>query len=49
MEDAVLRVFDGKVPYGLVLGTDNGPQYISQQFRKATKFHESNWNTSENA
>ncbi|MEM3830174.1 MAG: hypothetical protein QXP36_13315 [Conexivisphaerales archaeon] len=49
MEYVVMRIFDGKVPDGLVLRTDNGPQYISQQFRKAIKFHESNWNTSENA
>ncbi|MDA8055880.1 MAG: integrase core domain-containing protein [Thermoplasmatales archaeon] len=32
MEDAILRAFDGEVPDGLMLRTDNGPQYISQQF-----------------
>ena len=35
VEDAVLRAFDGEVPDGLVLRVDNGPQYISQQFRSA--------------
>ncbi|MEM0196010.1 MAG: hypothetical protein QXJ24_06845 [Thermoplasmatales archaeon] len=34
MEDAVLRVFDGKVPDGLILRADISPN-ISQQFRKA--------------
>ncbi|MEM3829539.1 MAG: hypothetical protein QXV17_04820 [Candidatus Micrarchaeaceae archaeon] len=34
MEDAVLRVFDGKVPDGLILRTDISPN-ISAQFRKA--------------
>ena len=35
VEDAVLRAFDGEVPDELVLRVDNGPQYISQQFRSA--------------
>jgi transposase InsO family protein len=35
VEDAVLRAFDGEVPDGLILRTDNGPQYISQQFRSS--------------
>lgn len=35
VEDAILRTFDGQVPDGLVLSVDNGPQYISQQFRSA--------------
>ena len=35
VEDAVLRDFDGEVPDGLVLRVDNGPQYISQQFRNS--------------
>ncbi|MEM4090730.1 MAG: DDE-type integrase/transposase/recombinase [Thermoplasmatales archaeon] len=35
VEDSVLRAFDGEVPDGLILMTDNGPQYISKQFRKA--------------
>ncbi|MEM3191152.1 MAG: IS3 family transposase [Candidatus Parvarchaeota archaeon] len=37
VEDAVLKVSDGKVPDGLVLRTDISPN-ISQQFRKAMNF-----------
>ena len=33
VEDAVLRSFDGEAPEGVILRTDNGPQYNSQQFR----------------
>ena len=29
--------FNGSVPEGLVLRTDNGPQYISNEFRNAMK------------
>ena len=35
VEDAVMRSFVGEVPEGLILRTDNGPQYISQQFRSS--------------
>ena len=34
VENAVLLAFNGSVPKGLVLRTDNGPQYISREFRK---------------
>ncbi|MEM4067990.1 MAG: hypothetical protein QXV17_14145 [Candidatus Micrarchaeaceae archaeon] len=34
VEYVVIRVFDGKVPDGLILRTDISPN-ISQQFRKA--------------
>ena len=37
MENAVLLAFNGTVPEGLVLRTDNGPQYISNEFRSAMK------------
>ena len=37
VENAVLMAFDGSVPEGLVMGVDNGPQYISQEFRNAMK------------
>ena len=37
VENAVLSAFDGPVPEGLVLRTDNGPQYISREFRNAMK------------
>ena len=37
VEDAVMRAFDGKVPEGLVLRVDNGPQYIARKFREAMK------------
>ena len=37
VENAVLPAFNGTVPEGLVLGTDNGPQYISKEFRSAMK------------
>ena len=37
VENAVLMAFNGSVPKGLVLRTDNGPQYISQEFRSAMK------------
>lgn len=35
VEDAVMRAFDGKVPEGLVLRVDNGPQYGARKFREA--------------
>jgi transposase InsO family protein len=35
VEDAVMRAFGGDVPEGLVLRTDNGPQYIARQFRSS--------------
>ena len=35
VENAVLLAFNGTVPEGLVLRTDNGPQYISKEFRSA--------------
>ena len=35
VEDAIMRAFDGEVPKGLILRTDNGPQYVSQQFRRS--------------
>ncbi|MEM4084101.1 MAG: integrase core domain-containing protein [Thermoplasmata archaeon] len=35
VEYVVIRVSDGEVPDGLILRTDNAPQYISQQFRRA--------------
>jgi len=35
VEDAVMRSFGDEVPEGLILRTDNGPQYISQQFRSS--------------
>ena len=38
MENAVLLAFNGTVPEGLVLKTDNGPQYISKELRSALKF-----------
>ena len=34
VENAVLMAFNGSVPEGLVLRTDNGPQYISHEFRR---------------
>ena len=37
VENAVLLAFNGTVPEGLVLRTDNGPQYISNEFRNAMK------------
>ncbi len=37
VENAVLMAFNGTVPKGLVLRTDNGPQYISHEFRSAMK------------
>ena len=37
VENAVLMAFNGSVPEGLVLRTDNGPQYISHEFRNAMK------------
>ena len=37
VENAVLLAFNGSVPKGLVLRTDNGPQYISKEFRNAMK------------
>ncbi|MCL5888646.1 MAG: hypothetical protein M1597_01635 [Candidatus Thermoplasmatota archaeon] len=37
VENAVLIAFNGSVPKGLVLRTDNGPQYISSEFRHAMK------------
>ena len=37
VENAVLLAFNGTVPEGLVLRTDNGPQYISNEFRSAMK------------
>ncbi len=37
VENAVLLAFNGSVPEGLVLRTDNGPQYISKEFRSAMK------------
>ncbi len=35
VEDAVLRPFGGEVPEGVILRTDNGPQYNSQWFRSS--------------
>jgi transposase InsO family protein len=37
VENAVLMAFNGSVSKGLVLRTDNGPQYISHEFRSAMK------------
>ena len=37
VENAVLMAFNGTVPKGLVLRTDNGPQSISKEFRSAMK------------
>ena len=37
VENAVLLAFNGSVPKGLVLRTDNGPQYISREFRSVMK------------
>ena len=37
VENAVLMAFNGSVPEVLVLMVDNGPQYISQEFRNAMK------------
>jgi transposase InsO family protein len=37
VENAVLLAFNGTVPEDLVLRTDNGPQYISKEFRNAMK------------
>ena len=37
VENAVLMAFNGSVPEGIVLRTDNGPQYISREFRNAMK------------
>ena len=37
VENAVLMAFNGSVPKGLVLRTDNGPQYLSHEFRTAMK------------
>ena len=37
VENTVLMAFNGTVPEGLVLRTDNGPQYISKEFRSAMK------------
>ena len=37
VENAVLMAFNGSVPEGLVLRTDNGPQYVSREFRNAMK------------
>ena len=46
VENAVLAAFNGTVPKGLILRTDNGPQYISREFRNAMKSLGSGWNTS---
>jgi transposase InsO family protein len=35
VENAVLQAFNGTVPEGLVLRTDNGPQYISHEFKES--------------
>ncbi|MCL4480167.1 MAG: DDE-type integrase/transposase/recombinase, partial [Candidatus Thermoplasmatota archaeon] len=37
VENAILMVFHGTVPEGQVLRTDNGPQYISNEFRNAKR------------
>ena len=37
VENAVLMAFNGTVPEGLVLRTDNGHQYISHEFRNAMR------------
>ena len=37
VENAVMMAFEGSVPNGLALSTDNGPQYISHVFRNAIK------------
>lgn len=36
-EKAIIMEFNGSVPEGLILRTDNAPQYISQEFRSAMK------------
>ena len=33
VEYAVMRAFDVEVPKGLIFRTNNGPQYVSHQFR----------------
>ena len=38
VENAVLMAFNGTVPEGLALRTDNGPHYISHEFRNSMKF-----------
>ncbi len=35
VEDAVMKAFDGEVHGGLILRTDNGPQFIARQFRSS--------------
>ncbi|MEM3846919.1 MAG: IS3 family transposase, partial [Candidatus Parvarchaeota archaeon] len=42
VEYVIIKTSDGEIPDGLILRTDNVPQYISRRFRKVTKFHESN-------
>ena len=37
VENSVLMAFNGSVPKGPVLRTDNGPQYISNEFRNAMR------------
>ncbi|MGP6239968.1 transposase [Cuniculiplasma sp. SKW4] len=37
VENAVLMAFNGTVPEGLVLRTDNGPRCISHEFRNSMK------------
>lgn len=37
IEEAVMNAFSGSVPGNLVLRTDNGPQYVSREFRSAMK------------
>ncbi|MEM0136363.1 MAG: hypothetical protein QXU18_14250 [Thermoplasmatales archaeon] len=37
VKHAVLMAFKGTVLKGPVLGTDNGPQHISHEFRSAMK------------
>ena len=40
VENAVLMAFNGSAPEDLVLRTDNGPQYISHEFRNAMRLLE---------
>ena len=37
VEDAIVKAFEGRVPEGIVLRVDNGPQYIAQKFRSSMK------------
>ena len=37
VNDSIIRKFQGKVPDGITLRTDNGPQYISREFNNYLK------------